>query len=135
MPSSFRRVVLVILIVIVTLSACTLSPLLSLWLASLVQDGAAVTKVTSLLTVIVALASLSLLHLKVILILNTAYEREAGIVRTRTPLGWLRSARDSQHEDRPATAPEKVLVVLVLLILLALAVWFFVFARSPLPSQ
>jgi len=133
MSHSLRRRSLVILIIIVTLSACTLSPLASLWLGSRVQAGGQVVKMISILAIIVSLGVLSFIHLRVLLILNAAYEREVGIVKTRTRMGWLKSMRDVQHEDRPATTPEKALVALVLLSLVILAVWFFGFAHMTAP--
>jgi hypothetical protein len=134
MNRSLRRTGIAVLIAVVGVSAVTASPILSLWLGSLAQGGSATIKFNYLVIVIVSLISLSILHLRVIAILNAAYEREAGIVRARTPLGWLRSMRDdARHKERPMTVPEAILVALVVILILVFLVWFFTLAHTNIP--
>jgi uncharacterized oligopeptide transporter (OPT) family protein len=67
--------------------------------------------------------------------LNRAY----GDVTGTTPTGrmrnpWMRSLRGERDSGRPRTVLDVVMVWSVALALLSLAIWFFVFAGSSLPS-
>ncbi len=67
--------------------------------------------------------------------LNGVYGSITGRAPTmRVALPWMRSMRGERSSPRPATVLDVVMVSSVLVALLAIAVWFFAFAGSSLPS-
>ena len=67
--------------------------------------------------------------------LNGVYGSITGRAPTmRVAPPWMRSMRGERSSPRPATVLDVVMVSSVLVALLAIAVWFFAFAGSSLPS-
>jgi hypothetical protein len=67
--------------------------------------------------------------------LNRAYGEVTGATptgRMRSP--WMKSMRGERDSGRPRTVLDVVMVWSVALALLSLAIWFFLFAGSSLPS-
>ncbi len=68
--------------------------------------------------------------------LNALYIRITGTNRLQ-PIRptWLKSMRDTGSAPSSVTVVEAVLMGSVLLAMLALAIWFFLWAGSPIPNQ
>jgi hypothetical protein len=67
--------------------------------------------------------------------LNRAYGEVTGAApsaRVRSP--WMKSMRGERDSGRPRTVLDVVMVWSVAVALLSLAIWFFLFAGSSLPS-
>jgi hypothetical protein len=133
-----KRVVLAALIAIVSLNIWTGSPVLALWIGSRIQ-GDGPPKMSSIFVVAAVLAAVSLGLLRVLAVLQEAYERATGqerSVRAHTP--WLRSMAGERPqypgERAQLTMVERIIVISVVLAAVAFEVWFFFFATSPLPS-
>jgi hypothetical protein len=69
--------------------------------------------------------------------LNAAYDRLIGRPSHERRLTWLRSiraeGRDEADQGVGITSLESIIMISVWVAVIALLVWFFVFARSPLP--
>jgi len=68
--------------------------------------------------------------------LNALYMRITGSNRVSSMRpSWLKSMRDTSNAPRTTTVVEAVLMGSVMLAASVFAVWFFLLAGSPLPSQ
>jgi hypothetical protein len=67
--------------------------------------------------------------------LQRLYEQVTGQEATvRVRLAWLRSLRDERKSDTRITVLDLILVTIAVLAILTFAVWFALFAGSPLPG-
>jgi hypothetical protein len=67
--------------------------------------------------------------------LQRTYERVTGKEATvRVRLAWLRSLRDDRQSGTDVTVLDFILVTTAVVAVTAFAVWFLLFAGSPLPS-
>ena len=133
------RVALAFLIGLASLNIWTGGPLLALWVGSRVQ-GSGPPTMTAIFVVAVVLAAVSLGLVRLIALLQDAYEKRSGGmrgVRAHTP--WLRSMRGERPvypgESPRLSAPERILVVMATVAVAALEVWFFFFSGSPIDQQ
>ena len=138
MRAGWKKVLLAALIGIVTLNVWTGSPLFALWVGSRVQ-GSGPPAMSAIFVAAVTLLVMSLLLVRVLARLGSAYDRVAGegpTVRDHTP--WLRSMRGErpQYEgvEPRLTMLERMLVVMVIVCVALFEVWFFFFSDSPIDS-
>jgi hypothetical protein len=134
-----RRIALVSLIGLASLNLWTGGPALALWVGSRAQ-GSGPTKMTSVLVVVLVLGGVSLGLIRLIALLQSAYEKQTGTapqVRAHTP--WLRSMRGERPvypgERSRLTAPERTLVAVVIVAVVVFEIWFFFFSGSPIDQR
>jgi hypothetical protein len=134
-----RRVVLVSLIGLASLNIWTGGPALALWVGSRVQ-GDGPTNMASVFIVIIVLTAVSLALIRLIALLQNAYEKQTDgghQVRAHTP--WLRSMRGERPvypgESARLTAPERMIVAVVIIAIVAFEIWFFFFSGSPIDQR
>jgi hypothetical protein len=137
--SRLTRIVLAALIGLASLNLWTGGPLLALWVGSHAQGSGPLT-MTALLVVTVVLLSVSLALVRLIAVLEHAYQKRRGVtprVRSHTP--WLRSMRGERPvypgESARLTAPERILVAVVIVAVVLFEIWFFFFSGSPIDQR
>jgi hypothetical protein len=121
----------------IAINIWTGAPLLALWIGSQVVGHTAL----SMAAVFVVVLSLALLVVPMVLALswlNTSYNALTGQPQGERRLRWLHSM-STQGANRGADEPglsalERIVMTTVYVAVIALLVWFFVFARSPLPG-
>lgn len=110
-------------------------PIFWLWLGSQMQSNTQETGFGPYLVVLVGIAVSVALLAKGLAALNRAYKRLAGedaVVRVRMP--WHRSMRGEEDSRPPRSVLDVVMVISVSLAATAMAIWFFFFAGSSLPT-
>ena len=139
LASRLRRLFLAMCITLSAVNIWTGSPAVALWVGSQVQ-GSGPPRMSSVFIVVVIFAALCLLLVKLLAILNDAYEREAGhrrTVRAHTP--WLRSMRGERPVypgERPGlTTPERLLITVTVVAVVIFEVWFFFLSGSPIDQR
>jgi hypothetical protein len=137
--SKLWRVALLSLIGLASLNLWTGGPLFALWIGSRTQ-GDGPTSMASVFIVIVVLLAVSLALIRLIALLEEAYDKRSGSgsrVRAHTP--WLRSMRGERPvypgEKAQVTAPERMLVAVVVIAVVVFEVWFFFFSGSPIDQR
>jgi hypothetical protein len=137
--SKLWRITLLSLVGLASINLWTGGPLFALWVGSRTQ-GDGPTKMTSVFIVIVVLLAVSLGLIRLIALLEEAYDKRSGNtsrVRAHTP--WLRSMRGERPvypgEKMSVTAPERVLVAVVIVAVAVFEVWFFFFSGSPIDQR
>ena len=103
------------------------------WLAAQASSSSQVT-FTSILIVVIGLPIGMFAIAKLLGSLDRAYSHMMGRKPERHRGAWMRSMRGERGSTRPAGVLDKVMIVSVALALVAVAVWFFGFAGSSLPS-
>ena len=133
------RVALLSLIGLASLNLWTGGPLFALWVGSHAQGSGPLT-MTALLVVVIVLLTLSLTLVRLIAVLQRAYNKSSGQapnVRAHTP--WLRSMRGERPvypgEAPRVTAPERVLVLVVIGAVVVFEFWFFFMSGSPFDQR
>jgi hypothetical protein len=133
------RVVLLSLIGLASLNLWTGGPLLAVWVGSHAQGSGPLT-MTALLVVVLVLLAVSLGLVRLIAVLQRAYNGQSGLatgVRAHTP--WLRSMRGERPaypgETPQVSAPERILVLAVICAFAVFEVWFFFFSGSPIDQR
>jgi hypothetical protein len=113
------------------------APLLALWVGSRVVGQSALS-MKAVFIVVVVLAVLVFAMAVALAWLNAAYERLTGRPPREHRLSWLRSMNTQAEDPSPAgtriTVLERIVIASVYLAVITFVVWFFVFARSPLPG-
>ena len=122
-----------------TTAAWTGAPLFALWVGSQADNGSQPAMV-AVAIVIGVLAVLEFVLVLVLSVLNTRWERAAGIrPATRRPPPWYSSMRGERDvdviRDRGVSGPEKVVAVCCATALIAFEVWFFFLSGSSLPAS
>jgi hypothetical protein len=137
--SKVWRVVLLSLIGLASLNLWTGGPLFALWVGSRTQ-GSGPPTMTGLFVVTIVLTAVSLGLIRLIAVLQEAYNKRSGskpTVRAHTP--WLRSMRAERPvypgESAHVTAPERMLVAVVIIAVVAFEIWFFFFSGSPIDQR
>jgi hypothetical protein len=133
-----RRVLILIATTLLAINFWTGAPLAALWLGSRVLGGGALT-MTAVFVVVTALAVLLGAMAFALTWLSARYDeligRPTGELRT---LPWLRSMRaeeaDLLRKRRGTTILEMIVIANTVTAVIALEVWFFFFARNPLPG-
>ena len=129
-----RRLLLTILMAVLSLNIWTGSPLFAVWVGSRVQGESGPSM--GAIFVVVAVLSTCVIALTFALgAVGAAHDRLTGRPPgPREPAPWLRSMRGERGSEaaarRPATALERVLVVMVLIAFAAFETWFFFFSGS-----
>jgi hypothetical protein len=113
------------------------APLIAVWVGSQVV-GQTTLSMKAVCVVIVVLAALVFSMAIALSWLNATYERLTGQPSRERRLTWLRSM-NTQDDDEMlvgmrVSALERIVVSSVYLAVIALLVWFFFFARAPLPG-
>lgn len=133
------RVVLLSLIGVASLNLWTGGPLFALWVGSHAQESGPLT-MTALLVTVAVLLGLSLALVRLIAVLQQAYNKHSGQtpgVRAHTP--WLRSMRGERPVypgDTPRlTAPERIMVLIVIAAFAVFEFWFFFLSGSPFDQR
>jgi hypothetical protein len=133
------RVVLLSLIGVASLNLWTGGPLFALWVGSQTQGSGPLT-MTALVVVVVVLLGLSLALVRLIAVLQQAYNKQTGQVpgvRAHTP--WLRSMRGERPtypgETPHVTAAERIMVLVVIAAVVVFEFWFFFLSGSPFDQR
>jgi hypothetical protein len=112
------------------------APLLALWVGSQVVGKRALS-MAAVFTVVIVLAVLALAIVFALAWLDAAYKRLTGHPLRENRLTWLRSMNtqgETVGQGIPITLLEGIIMATVYIAVVSLLVWFFVFARSPLPT-
>ncbi len=112
------------------------APVLALWIGSQVVAKRTLS-MAAVGVVVVALAVLEFVLAVVLTWLNNVYDEITGRPRTERRATWLRSMRAESegHVSQRVgiTMLERIVMINVYIAVITLVIWFFVFARSPLP--
>ncbi|HEX3434943.1 MAG TPA: hypothetical protein VHT25_12885 [Solirubrobacteraceae bacterium] len=112
------------------------APLIALWVGSK-TSGSTVLSMQAVFVVVVVLAMLVFVMVMALAWLNESYNSLTGRPPGERRLRWLRSMNTQGQDDFERTgvsALEQIVMASVYIAVIALLVWFFVFARSPLPG-
>ncbi len=133
-----RRTLILIATTLLAINFWTGAPLAALWIGSRVLGGGPLTMtavfvVVAVLTVLLGAMALALTWL------SARYDELIGRATSeRRTLPWLRSMRAEEAElirkRRGTTALETIVVANTVTAVIALEIWFFFFARNPLPG-
>jgi hypothetical protein len=137
--SKLWRVALLSLIGLASLNLWTGGPLLALW-GRVPHAGGGPPTMTGLFVVTVVLLAVSLGLIRLIAVLQEAYNKQSGrqpTVRAHTP--WLRSMRGERPvypgETPQVTAPERIMVLVVIAAFAVFEFWFFFLSGSPIDQR
>jgi hypothetical protein len=133
---SARRVAIAAATAFLAINLWTGAPLLALWVGSKVV-GQRSLSMAAVFVVLVVLGVLVFALALALAWLDAAYNRLTGVPLRESRLTWLRSMNtqgETVSGDRAITALERIVMASVYLAVVAFVVWFFVFARSPLPG-
>jgi hypothetical protein len=134
-----KRLGLVAAMTLTSLNVWTGSPLLGLWVGSRVQ-GSGPPQMGAIAAVALVIAVVSAGLLRVLNLINEAYDKLMGRQRRKRQSPWMRSLRGEREDfhdperDR-MSAVEIVAVAMVLLVVVAFEVWFFFFSSSPIDQR
>jgi len=106
-----------------------------LWIGSQVQSNTQSSGFGPYFLVIFGICISVFLVTKLLASLNRSYARVSGeeeVVRVRPP--WHRSMRGEEDSRPPRSVLDVVMVISVSVAVTAMAIWFFFFAGSSLPS-
>ena len=112
------------------------APLIALWVGSK-TSGSTVLSMQAVFVVVVVLAVLVFVMVMALAWLNESYNSLTGRPQGERRLRWLRSMNTQGQDDFAHTGVstlERIVMASVYIAVLALLVWFFFFARSPLPG-
>jgi hypothetical protein len=119
----------------IAINIWTGAPLIALWVGSKTV-GSTVLSMQAVFVVVLVLALLLFPMVMALAWLNSSYNSLTGRPQGERRLRWLRSM-STQGQDRNETGIstlERIVMTSVYFAVIALLVWFFVFARSPLPG-
>jgi hypothetical protein len=133
-----RRTLILIATTLIAINFWTGAPLAALWIGSRVLGRGALT-MTAVFVVVAALAVLLGAMAIALTWLNARYDELIGRpTGERRTLPWLRSMRAEEaallRDKRGTTALETIVVANAVTAVIALEVWFFFFAKNPLPG-
>src|SRR4051812_28747153 len=134
-----KRLGLVVAMTVTSLNVWTGSPLFALWVGSRVQgSGPPTMGAIAVVTLVIAVVSASLL--RVLNVINDAYDKLMHRQRRKRQSPWLRSLRGEREdfhdpERDELSAVEIVAIGMVLIVVLAFEVWFFFFSSSPIDQR
>jgi fatty acid desaturase len=112
------------------------APLIALWVGSK-TSGSTVLSMQAVFVVVIVLAVLVLAMVMALAWLNQSYNALTGRPEGEHRLRWLRSMNTQGQDEGNRTGIstlEQIVMVSVYIAVIALLVWFFFFARSPLPG-
>jgi hypothetical protein len=129
-----QRAVIIVLMGIGSIAMWLVVPVLWIYIASQMVETSQPSLGPYLLILVAVPASMVVIG-KALSALNRYYARVTGTnAHVRVQLPWHKSMRAERDSGHPRTVLDVVMVVSVGLALLAMAVWFFFFAGSSLPS-
>jgi hypothetical protein len=133
-----RRTLVLIATTLIAINIWTGAPIAALWIGSRVVGQRALS-MTAVFVVVASLAVLLAAMALALTWLNARYDELIGrTTGERRTLPWLRSMRAEEAEllrkKRGTTALEMIVVANTVTAVIALEIWFFFFARSPLPG-
>jgi hypothetical protein len=125
----------VLAMIVAALSMWTVVPFVWLWIASQLSESQAPSMGPYMVVLMGVISSIVLLGW-ILGRLNSLYGRITGshAIASIRP-AWLKSMRDEPDRPHGASVMEAVIVTSVLLAMLVMALWFFILAGSPIPSQ
>ena len=134
-----KRLGLIVAMTLTSLNVWTGSPLLGLWVGSRVQ-GSGPPQMGPIAVVVLVIAVVSAGLLKVLNLINDAYDNLMHRKRRKRQSPWLRSLRGEREDfhdpDRDQlSAVEIVAIGMVVLVAVAFEVWFFFFSSSPIDQR
>ncbi len=113
------------------------APLLALWVGSQVA-GTTTLSMEAVFVVVIVLAVLVLVMAVALSRLNGAYEQLTGQPPGERRLRWMRSMNTVREDPEiigmRVSVLERIVVASVYLAVITFLVWFFFFAKSPLPG-
>jgi hypothetical protein len=130
-----KALILAVLMAVVALNVWTGGPLFAVWVGAKVQGGGP-PSMTAIVVIIGVLAVVSLVLVRLLAVLGSAYDDVTGAsaTRRRRQAPWLRSMRGERDDDASGdiglSGLDRVLVACVVLAAAAFEVWFFFFAGS-----
>jgi len=125
---------LIVLMIVCALMLWIGIPLGWLWIGSMMVDTTQPSMGPYMLVAVGILASV-IADALLISRLNQAYQRvTASEGKVRIPLPWMRSMRGERTSGRPTSVLDVIMVGTVVVAATAAAIWFFLFAGSPLPG-
>jgi hypothetical protein len=133
-----KRIGLAAITAFLAINIWTGAPLAALWVGSLVVGQARVSMAAVFVVIVVLVLLVSAMAVALARV-SASYDRLTGRPPGERRAAWLRSARAEGGRARIShrvgiTPLERIVMLSVWVAVLALLVWFFVFARSPLPS-
>ena len=135
---TLKRVALAGATAFITVNFWTGAPLLALWIGSRAV-GQQTLSMGAVGVVIVVLAALVFTMATALTWINNTYDELVKRPRTERRAPWLRSMRgesESHVSQRVGTtALELIVMINVYIAVIALAIWYVLFAGSPLPSS
>ena len=135
-----KRLALAAAMAVVSLNIWTGSPLLALWVGSRVQGSAQAPTMGPIFVVIGVIALVSGGLLRLLNVINDAYDKVIGRKHRKRQSPWLRSLRGEREDlhdperDR-MTAVEMIAIGMVLVVVLAFEIWFFFYSSSPIDQR
>jgi hypothetical protein len=134
-----KRLGLIVAMTLTSLNVWTGSPLLGLWVGSRVQgSGPPQMGAIAVVTLVIAVVSAGLL--RVLNLINDAYDKVMHRKRRKRQSPWLRSLRGEREDfhdpDRDQlSAVEIVAIGMVVFVVVTFEVWFFFFSSSPIDQR
>jgi hypothetical protein len=132
---SLSKAALIALMAVGSIALWIVVPIFWLWLGSQIQANTQETGFGPYVLVLVGIAVSVAVLAKGLQVLNRTYSRvsgAAGTVRVRAP--WHRSMRGEDDSRPPRSVLDVVMVISVSIAATAMAIWFFFFAGSSLPT-
>ncbi len=118
------------------INLCTGAPLLALWVGSRVVGQRQIT-MTAVFLVVVVMAALMAALVLGILWLSATYNRITGQPQPEERLTWLGAwnvKQETVSNGLAASMLERIVMATTCTAVVLFILWFFVFARSPLPA-
>ncbi len=132
-----QRSLILIATTLIAINIWTGAPLAALWIGSRVLGGGQLT-MTAVFVVVAALAVLLGAMAFALTWLKARYDELTGQpTGERRTLPWLRSIRAEDTDtakQRRITALEMIVIANTVTAVIALEIWFFFFAKNPLPG-
>jgi hypothetical protein len=134
-----KRLGLIVAMTLTSLNVWTGSPLLGLWVGSRVQ-GSGAPQMGPIAVVVLVIAVVSAGLLRVLNLINDAYDKLMHRKRRKRQSPWLRSLRGEREdfhdpERDQLSAVEIVAIGMVVFVVVAFEVWFFFFSSSPIDQR
>jgi hypothetical protein len=131
-----KRLLMVGTTAFLAINLWTGAPLFALWVGSKVVGERALS-MTAVFIVVIVLAVLALAIVFALAWLDATYKEMTGHPLRENRLTWLRSMNtqgETVGEGIPISLLEGIIMATVYVAVVLFLVWFFVFARSPLPT-
>jgi Ca2+/Na+ antiporter len=130
-----RRLSLAAATAFLAINLWTGAPLFALWVGSQAV-GQSTLSMGAVFLVVAVLATVVMAMVFALTWLDATYNRLTGHPLRENRLTWLRSMNtqgETVSEGIPTTALERIVMASVYIAVILFVVWFFLYARSPLP--